>query len=157
MNIEMTKKDINSVLAFIGMLTTITIPAGIVIGIIGITQIINNHDYNLVITAIIIIAISIIIRVITEKSFNWYKDSSLKIEKSKLIYKYQLPTLKGYVTYKIGKIKDIKENKNKIIITGDITYTSQLGYGTRHVKQCDIFVSSKSKNDVMNYIERFKG
>ena len=146
------KKDVNTFVAILAMLTYLIIPVSVVLVIIGIVK---NIEI-MAIAAGIIFVISIIWHMIAKRAFNWYKYASLKIKNDKLIYNYSLPTLSGVVEYTIKEINGLKVKKDKIIVLGKIHFKSAIGYGSKNIDSCDVYIDRGNRDEIIEYLERFK-
>lgn len=146
------KKDVNTFIAILAMLTYLIIPVSGVLVIIGIAK---NIEI-MAIAAGIIFIISIIWHMIAKRSFNWYKYASLKIKNDKLIYNYNLPTLPGVVEYTIREINGLKVKKDKIIVLGKIHFKSAIGYGSKNIDSCNVYTDKGNRDEIIEYLERFK-
>lgn len=146
------KKDVNTFVAILAMLTYLIIPVSGVLVVVGIVKNIEA----MAIAAGILFVISIIWHMIAKRSFNWYKYASLKIKNDRLIYSYSLPTLSGIVEYTIKEINGLKVKKDRIIVLGKIHFKSAIGYGSRNIDSCDVYIDKGNRDEIIEYLERFK-
>lgn len=146
------KKDVNTFVAILAMLTYLIIPVSGVLVVVGIVK---NIEV-MAIAAGILFVISIIWHMMAKRLFNWYKYASLKIKNDKLIYSYSLPTLSGIVEYTIKEINGLKVKKDKIIVLGKIHFKSAIGYGSKHKDSCDVYIDKGNRDEIIEYLERFK-
>lgn len=146
------KKDVNTFVAVLGMLTYLIIPVSFVLVVIGV---IKNIEAMIIAAGIVFIA-NIIWNAVAKRSFNWYKYASLKVKSDKLIYSYSLPTLSGVVEYTIKEINGLKVKKDKIVVLGKIHFKSAIGYGSKNIDSCDVYIDKGNKDEIIEYLEWFK-